>query len=242
MVNMKIVKGFGEKFPTKFECQGGEVAIPINYHGKVIIKTNVANDYFNRLKDTGYFDHDNKNIKISNVDLRNGQLTIKVKPWHDAQIGDKQKCVFSFSDCQNVEPLSCEIEMIISKEREIDNNNDDNDNTKIKMPDIHFENKKEAHDFDDESGAIVVVGQENTTIYVNRNNKYLENIIFREAEDKKEYYLNTFKNAVGLQTLALYDKFKDSENVDDIVAKSSSAIAMSMIAVIQATGKEICNY
>ena len=49
-----------------------------------------------------------------------------------------------------------------------------------------------------------------------------------------------FKNAVALQTFALYNQLKEDDNNN--YEKASNAIAMSMIATIQVTGKEICKY
>ncbi|MDC9721383.1 MAG: hypothetical protein PSN34_01245 [Urechidicola sp.] len=231
----------GELFPTIFECQrNGIVKIPINSSKRVLIKTDVVNDYLSRLKDTGSFDYDNKNISISNTNLKNGEFTITVNPWDNAKIGDQQTCVFSFSDCQNVEPLSCSIDMIIVEAK---NNPQPTPPSpkepKIKTPDIHLV-KKEDQDFSDESGAKVIEGQEGITIYVNRNNKYLESILEREPEDRKQYYETAFKNAVGIQTFALYNELKGNE--DNNYEQASIAIAMSMIAVIKETGREICKY
>jgi hypothetical protein len=105
---------------------------------------------------------------------------------------------------------------------------------KSKIPGILLVNKEEQN-FTEESGAKVVEGPEGITIYVNRNNKYLEDILRREPNDRKDYYEDAFKNAVGLQTFALYDKLKDNE-------ESNCEQASSAIAIIQATGKEICQY
>lgn len=99
--------------------------------------------------------------------------------------------------------------------------------------------KKEEQDFNDKSGAKVIEGSDGITIYVNRNNKYLESVLKREPEDRKQYYETAFKNAVGLQTLALYNQLKDN---GDSYEQASSAIAATMIAVIKETDREICNY
>lgn len=231
----------GKKFPTIFECQkNGLIEIPINSFKKIVIKTDVVNDYLSRLKDCGIFDYDNENIYISKTNLKDGEFTITVKPWSNATLGDRQTCIFSFSDCQNIEPLSCNIDMKIVKA--IDRNPNPNPNPKqpkIKVPEIYFA-KKEEYDFSDESGAKVIESGDDITIYVNRNNKYLESILKREEQDRKEYYETAFKNAVGLQTFALYSKLKDNE--ENNYEQASSAIAMSMIAIIKETGKKICKY
>lgn len=231
----------GELFPTIFECQrNGVVEIPINAYKRIVIETNVANDYLSRLKDTGIFDYDNENINVSNTNLRDGKFTITVKPWHNAQIGDKQTCVFSFSDYQNVEPLSCQIEMVIVKKNKPKiTTSKKKKQPKIKAPNIYLVEKEE-QGFDDKSGAKVVEGQEGVTVYVNRNNKYLEDVLEREPKERKEYYEKAFKTAVGVQTLALYEELKNQENNN--YEKASSAIAMSMIAIIKETGKQISQF
>jgi hypothetical protein len=230
----------GKLFPTIFEYQKNSVAeVPINSYKKILIKTDVANDYLSRLKDTGRFDYDNKNINVSKTNLKDGTFTITVKPWNNAQIGEQQTCRFSFSDCQNVESLSCTIKIKIVVDTSERRSSRDKKQPKIKVPDIHLV-EKSAQDFNDESGAKVIEGEDGVVIYVNRNNKYLESILKREAEDKREYYETAFKNAVGLQTFALYNQLKECDNNN--YEKASSAIAMSMIATIQATGKEICKY
>lgn len=231
----------GKLFPTMFEHQkNGVVKVPINSYKKIVIKTDVVNDYLRRLKDTGRFDYDNENMNITNTNLKDGIFTITLKPWHDAQIGEQQTCRFSFSDCQNVEPLSCTItmEIVVATDNK-KNPKPDKKQSKIKVPDIILVPKKD-QDFKNESGAKVIESDDNIVIYVNRNNKYLEAILAREPEDRKQYYETAFKNAVGLQTFALYNQLKEDENSD--YEKASSAIAMSMIATIQVTGKEICKY
>jgi hypothetical protein len=232
----------GKQFPTKFECQrNGVVEIPINASKRIVITTDVANDYFSRLKDAGSFDYDNENINISKNNLKNGKFTITVKAWNNAIIGDKQDCTFSFSDCQNVDPLSCHIKMTIVKAR-ITDNPSPQPPKKSKTPDIFLVNKED-QGFTAESGAKVVEDSEGgITIYVNRNNKYLESILKRESADRKQYYETAFKTAVGVQTFVLYEKFKNNESESSIYEKASSAIAMSMIAIIKQTGKQICQY
>ncbi len=231
----------GKLFPTMFEHQkNGVVKVPINSYKKILIKTDVVNDYLSRLKDTGHFDYDNENINVLKTDLKDGIFTVTVEPWNDAQIGEQQTCKFSFSDCQNVESLSCTIKMeiVIAADNER-KPNPDKKQSKIKVPDIRLV-KKADRDFSDESGAKVIESGDGIVIYVNRNNKYLESILAREPEDRREYYEMAFKNAVGLQTFALYNKLKEDENSN--YEKASSAIAMSMIATIQVTGKKICKY
>lgn len=233
----------GELFPTLFDCQRkGIIAIPINSFARIKIKTDVVNDYFSRPKDSGHFNYNNDNINVSNNKLHNGIFTVTVKPWHNAQIGDEQACTFSFSDCQNIEPLSCTVNMVIVEKRKKNEPTRKPPQKGINEPEIIFENKGEACGFNENSGVKVVEGQDGVVIYVNRNNKYLESIIEREPNDRKEYYLDAFKNAIGFQMLSIYHQFKEGENVEDIIDKASSGIAMTMIAVIKTTGKKIANF
>lgn len=233
----------GKRFPTFFNCKKNIIEIPINSYKRIIIDTDANDDYFS--SEDGKFNFTNKEIKVKNSSLRNGKFTITVEPWENAKIGETKTCTFSFKDYRSnslSKPLSCEVKMqIIPKIKKQTHKTGKIKNIQgVKTPEFKWVKKSQwdDHNFNEFSGARISEDFDGVTIYVNRNNKYLEKTLYNENKEHKTHYLNTFKVAVGTQTLALYQKL-ENDNGENNYEEASSAIAMTMLAVIKETGKEI---
>ena len=254
----------GKMFPTYLKPtnleEGGLKSIPVNSYRWVECKTDAQNDYLIREASQGEFLHPTSDVLPNSGSLRNGKFRIKVSPPKNAKVGDAISVQFGFKDSnpERATPLLFDVTIKISNQEETTiNPNRDKTNTRKKedptrnFPDIEWVEKKDwdDHNYSDESGGYVSVGEE-LIIYVNRDNKYLLSLVSRERdEDKREIIRHRFKFGVGILTLAMYKKLiHDSEKEisdgreeydgDAVLRLASSAIAAHIVTLIERLGGE----
>lgn len=238
----------GGNFPSYLrQKHKNTIEIPINSYKKIRLETDVVNDYLTRNHDRGKFNYNHKNnSNLNNAPLNNGRFEITIKPWKDAQEGDTQTYQFSFSDVQNLEPVGCEVKcVIVAKVKPNTNNNNSNNGTNtnkkktVKAPNILWVQRKDwsNHNFTEQSGARITTDDENMTIYVNEDNKYLKEVLSHcdDDESQKIIYKNVFQLSTAIFTTALFKQFKN--DYKDEYRKASNAISAHVISVIKHLSK-----
>ena len=247
----------GNKFPTYlklYKPSNGILHLPVNTYRKIICETDVVDDYFGRELSPGEFVSSFSQEECPRSEkLRNGRLTITVHPSKNAAVGDNIKGTFGFSDADHPLPLNVEIKIVFAREEEKINKPTGETIGKVgktpiqKFPDIIMveEDKWDEYDFDEMSGARVAESNEETTIFVNRDNKYLKVHLENEVrEDRRDLAIHRFKYGVSILTLAMHKKFKDkydnesgNDNWDDYVRFASASISAHVVTLITKLGE-----
>ena len=248
----------GKKFPTflKIIRPDGVLNLPINTYRYIECRTDVENEYLGRPIDPGELVWKSENNKLTHgAILRNGKLKIRVKPSPGAVIGESVSASFGFSDSNRPEPLMKNVSICFCAEEKTKTNKpgQTKDTTgkshapAHQFPKIVFVYEKDwgIYDFDSESGAKCIDGEEGFVIYVNGDNKYLKRQLEMEAkESERELTSDIFRFAVGIFTLSIYIKFdkKSKEedpnfsNCDEHIKQASSAISAYVITLIKELG------
>jgi len=238
----------GEKFPTELKLlnpQDGVLLLPINTYRIIRCKTDAENNYLSREFEQGKFLWDNPDIP-HRVSLRNGELRIRVYPPINAPVGYTTKATFGFDDGRAI-PLTQDVTVKIEEEVATSTNPPGETRTPKQeltqqFPNIVWVKETEwnDHGFDENSGAYCADSQEGFTIYVNRDNRSLLQLLASESdENERELTLNIFMLAVGILTLAIQNSFDKGEGVDDWdnhLKYASSAISSQIVTLIKKLG------
>lgn len=258
-----IVPFKGKKFPTflkplnlRTEGQVFVKEVPINAYRKIECGTDAENEYLSRLDSPGEtWCSLSPDVAPHSVKLRNGTATFTVKVPKSAAVGDECYIEFGFRDNgQNVLPLKFGV-LIRYVEAEETTNGRTGKKTDIKekvndslaLP--RFEWVAEAdwsnHSFDENSGAYVSTG-ENTTVYINHDNKSLQRMRIKEKDEAaRQVYETMFKFGLGIFALSIHRKALAASNVEeqkvtvdveDSVLLATSGIAPHIITVIKRLG------
>lgn len=253
-------KFVGEKFPTFLKLTkpaDGVLQLPVNTHRRIECDTDAEDQYFGRTADTGRFftTLDGGDASYSRK-LRNGKLRITVSPPENAQVGKSIKAEFGLDDSSRPEPLSVPVEIVFAppEKTQTGGGRDTGGVRKRHADDLKFpaiiEVTKEEwgdHGFDDNSGAYCAESDEGTTIYVNRDNERLRQLLVSEREPgRRELTIHRFKFGVGILTFAMHKKFKDESKANggddsdvwnEHVRLASSAIAAHVVTLITRLGE-----
>ena len=251
----------GNKFPTYIELykkSDAKKKIPINAKRRIIFKCDAENDYLTRDATPGriYFNNESgsgsgkRKINYDYGELRDGKITLTLSGGHTTQIGDVEKCEFGFEDDSRAQPLTAPFEIEFTKEEPPPSSSPSDAATRrvavsrAAMPRIEWVEKNEWEDrgFNEETGAHVsevgddAAGTKEIIIRVNKDNKYLHTI--REKKKDQPHIETIFKFGLAALTLAVYEKMKDDVAIDDeAYKKASSALARSIVQVVQHTSQ-----
>lgn len=251
----------GNEFPTKIELykkSDVKKKIPINARRRIIFKCNAENDYLTRDATPGriYFNNESvggsgrRKINYDYGELRDGKITLTLSGGHETQIGDVEKCEFGFEDDSRAQPLTTHFEIEFTKEEPPPSSSPSDAATRrvavsrAAMPRIEWVEKNEWEDrgFNEETGAHVsevgddAAGTKEIIIRVNKDNKYLHTI--REKKKDQPHIETIFKFGLAALTLVIYEKMKDDVAIDDeAYKKASSALARSIVQVVQHTSQ-----
>lgn len=255
----------GKKFPTFIEPlnlkkEDGKYIkeVPVKGYRRIECGTDAENGYLSRKDSPGQpWGSLEGKVLPWKVALRNGTATFTISAPESAEIGQTIEAEFGFMDeGRNVEPLKFSVTIkFVAEEKTSTQPSGKKTNTKedekknLGMP--HFEwvtkNDWSDHGFDEEAGAYVSTGEE-TQIFINRDNRFLE--IMRVAErDEAERTVkeSMFKLGLGIFALSIFrkvtEKAKDVDykgaDPEDIVRISTSAMAAHIITVIRHLGAGI---
>lgn len=251
----------GKKFPTflnplnlKKEDDHFVKEIPIHGYRRIECGTDAENEYLSRIDSPG-----NPWCSLSDgqlpwsVKLWNGTASFSVKAPQNASVGQVMQAEFGFMDeGKNFEPLKFSVRIkFVEEEKPFvspagkKTDTKDNEKKSIGMPYFEWVNQDQwsEHSFDADSGAYVLTSEE-TCVYINRNNRYLEMMRVSEKDDAARTVKEAmFKLGLGIFALSIHrkasDKAKDESSnmeAEDIVRLSTSAMAAHVITVIRHLG------
>lgn len=255
----------GKKFPTFLEPlnlkkEDGKYIkeVPINGYRRIECGTDAEDGYLSRLDSPGqpWSSLDVKTLAWK-VSLRSGTATFTLTAPINAVEGQTVDAEFGFVDVgRNFEPLKFAVAIkFVAEEKK--NINPKGEKTKTKedekknlgMP--HFEwvtqDTWNEHNFDESSGAYVSSGEE-TCVYINRDNRYLEKMrVIERDEAERTVKESIFKLGLGIFALSLYSKATgkekevgyDSPDADEFVRLATCAVAAHIITVIRHLGAGI---
>jgi len=267
-----VEKYRGKYFPTYLRpmdrrLRQGEIKeIPINTYRRIVCETDVRNDYLSRAKDRGEVMCPAPDIIKNRNSLRDGKLTITVTPPEGAQVDQLITAYFGFTDSNclhNPLGFNLNIKIVSPEEKEKQDSGrhhrDRQSRPAFNFPQIRWVTKEEwsEHNFDEMSGAAINTSEEGYTIYVNKDNKYLKAVLYREPdESKRTQYEHWFKYGVGIRTFSIYRKMnpdrdaKTEEGItltdhapsrdydsDQAYQDASSAIAAHIVTIIKQLGR-----
>ena len=253
----------GKPFPTFLEPVNAKELngryikkLPINTCRRIRFRTDANNDYLSRTNSPGQ-SYCNPDIPEKSVKLRNGIASFTIWPPPDAKVGDKICCDIGFEDnCDfRPSPLYASFTIEITEAEKTGNNptsplkeTKDREKPRYSNP-IHWVEKDDwgEYDFDEKSGAAVVVGDDGIKVHVNRAHERLVEMK-RGTADEAVIKLNEsrFKISLGLLTLSVYryyekneeDVAERAEDAADLAKEASKGIATYILSIIRILGKE----
>lgn len=253
----------GKKFPTLLAPLNlkseGEIFIkdvPINAYRKIECGTDAENEYLSRIDSPGEswcsLSHD---AMPHSVKLHNGTATFTIRAPKGVRIGEERVAEFGFIDNgPNVSPLKFSVLVRYTKEEDKKNpkggvRTDTNNKNKptLALPRFQWVSEQDwgEHSFDGGAGAYVSTDDE-TTVYINRDNRALHALRLREKDDAQRSIFETmFKFGLGVLSLAIHKRAAQGGSSDDvpvgiesedIVRLSTSAIAAHIVTLIRRLG------
>lgn len=252
----------GKKFPTFLEPlnlkkENGKYVkeIPINSYRRIECGTDAEDGYLSR-KDSPGTPWSSLDVKALawKVSLRSGTATFTITAPANAVVDDTIDAEFGFTDQgTNPEPLKFAVTIRFTAEEKT-NVNPKSPPTKTKedekknlgMPHFEWVGKTEwsEHGFDEESGAYVSSGEE-TNVYINRDNRFLELMRVSERDEAERTIKESmFKLGLGIFALSIHRKATEKakeENYDgtdpeEFVKLATGAMAAHIITVIRHLG------
>jgi hypothetical protein len=254
----------GKKFPTFLRLlnvreEDGQYVkdVPINARRRIECGTDAEDEYLVRVDSPGKFwcSVSPKELQCS-LNLHNGVARLTVWPPERAEKGQSVVAEFGFVDNgPNIEPLKVSV-LVRFTEPEPAEKNARGEPAKgvhqvqgAGQPQFQFVGKEDwaEYSFDDDSGAYVAAGEAGTTVYVNRDNRYLVNMRVTEKDEAKRVTNeNTFKMALGLIALAIFkkgatgaaDPEERTANVDpeELTRRATSAVAPYIVTIVRRLG------
>jgi hypothetical protein len=252
----------GKKFPTfltplNLKKEDGKYVkeIPINSYRRIECGTDAEDGYLVRKNSPGIA-WSSLDIKALawRVSLRSGTATFTIMAPDNVTVGDTIEAEFGFMDQgANPEPLKFVVTLRFTAEEKTNVNRKspptktrDDEKKNLGMPYFEWVNKSEwaAHTFNEESGAYISLG-EKTTVYINRDNRYLELMRVSERDEAERITKESiFKLGLGIFALSVHrkatEKNKEEEgddiDPDDFVRLATGAIAAHIITVIRHLG------
>lgn len=221
----------GKQFPTflraldlKEEEEGRFVKdLPENTYRRAKFGTDAANDYLTRNDSQGVVVciYESGKLGISRT-LLDGTLKLKIEPGQSAKLGDEIQVTIGFNDNSRTEPLSVNFFVRIVEaeptEKSARGENEKNKSSKTGegtgQPEFVAVSKSEwsSHSFDDDSGAYVSLSDQAPRVYINIDNRYLVDMRLRERDEAtRKLNENIFKMGLGILSLALYKKARDTQ-------------------------------
>lgn len=237
----------GKEFPTFLTPKKkGEVGIPLGGSRQITCETDASNDYLVRSRTSGRLLRPTAEVLPNRASLRNGRLTLVMQPWDGASVGEAREVQFGFVDSSREHnPLTFKLAVKIApKGKAKTRSRPRTASPKLEFPDIQWVRKEKWPGFDDESGAEVREGGK-ITVYVNRDNKHLLDLLQREKDEKRRGALEeAFRYSVGLSTLAMYRRLHKgegsaSEEAEKVLRDASAAIAEHMVLLVRQLGRNL---
>ena len=255
----------GKKFPTfldplNLKKEDGKYIkeVPINGYRRIECATDAEDGYLSRMGSPGqpWSSLDVKTLAWK-VSLRSGTATFTVTAPSNALEGQTIDAEFGFMDeGKNFEPLKFAVTIkFVAEEKKNINPKGEKKKTKedekknLGMPHFKWVTKDNwnEHGFDNTSGAYVVSGEE-TCVYINRDNLYLEKMRVSERDEAERTVKESiFKLGLGIFALSLYSKAAEQEKIggsdgldpEEFVQLATCAVAAHIITVIRHLGAGI---
>ena len=255
----------GKKFPTFLELintkkEDGKFIkeVPLKGFRLITCGTDAEDAYLSRLDSPGkpWSSLDTKALAWK-VSLRSGTARFTITaPAHVIE-GDTIDAEFGFvDDGSNPEPLKFAITIkFVAEEKKSINPSSPQTRTRedekknLGMPHFGWISKDDwaEHSFDENSGAYVVTGEE-TCVYINRDNRYIEKMRVAERDEaERTYKEQIFKLGLGLFALSLHSKATEKEkdgdcaglDTEEFVKLATTAVAAHIITIIRHLGAGI---
>ena len=255
----------GKQFPTFLEPlnlkkEAGKYIkeIPIKGYRRIECGTDAEDSYLSRPDSPGrpWSSLDVKDMAWK-VSLRSGTATFTLSAPSHAKEGDTIDAEFGFVDEGiNQNPLKFAVTIkFVGEEKTRKNPEGKKTNTKedekknLGMPRFEWVSREDwsEYNFDETSGASVSSGEE-TCVYINRDNRYVEMMrVAVRDEAERTVRESIFKLGLGIFALSLYCKIKainDADvhsnfDIDEFVETATSAMAAHIITVIRHLGAGI---
>ena len=240
----------GKQFPSFLQpphLEDGVKPVPIDGFGVIECKTDACNDYLERLHDPG------ERVQPSPSELphqfaspHNGKVRIVVHPPESSSIGDIIPVSFGFKDSSRPEPLQFDVKVKIADAEGARRRGGRGRRTDTRQvtepavdaPEFKWATKESDSDFTEDSGAKVSIADGRCIVWVNRSNRQLQHLLFKEGnEEKRASIENRFRIGVGILTLAMYKKLvhgkvNESETWFEALNEASSAVATHVVSLI----------
>lgn len=254
----------GNKFPTFLkplnlrEENGIFVKeVPVNSHRRIECGTDAADDYLTRVDSPGeaWCSLDEKEMPHA-VKLRNGTARFTIYPPKTTVPGKSVEVEFGFKDFgRNLEPLKFKVLIRYTEAEETTTNpsgkkRDTKDDQRKAIGEPKFtwvlETEYGEHNFDNDSGAYVAVG-ETTEVFVNHDNRYLKAMRVSEKDEAARLLNeNMFKIGLGLFALAIHRSATNAGEgeaqaqrhmePEDITRLATKGLAPYVVTVIRRLG------
>ncbi len=255
----------GKKFPTFLEPLNLKKdndkyikEVPINGYRRIECGTDAEDGYLSRLDSPGkpWSSLDVKALAWK-VSLRSGTASFTLAAPSNAVEGQTVEAEFGFiDDGRNFEPLKFAVTIkFVAEEQK--NVNPKGNKTKTKedekrilgMPHFEWVTKSDwnEHNFDETSGAYVSTGEE-TSVYINRDNRFLELMRVTERDEAERTVKESiFRLGLGIFALSLHSKVTekakevnyDVPDAEEFVRLATCAVAAHIITVIRHLGAGI---
>lgn len=246
----------GKKFPTFLEplnLRQEEAKyvkdVPINGYRRIECGTDADNDYLSRVDSPGEaWSSLEPNQMPHSVSLRNGTATFTVRAHKHAKPGEVAEAEFGFMDVgRNLDPLKFAVQIRYTeaeapKAGKPGKKKDADQDTKPSIGMPRFEWVKETdwteHDFDEDSGAYVDIG-EKTVVYLNQDNRYLRALRVRQKDEATRILDgNMFRFGLGILALSIHRKAsqQNADTAEAVVRLATEAMAPHIITVIRRLG------
>ena len=246
----------GKKFPTFLEplnLRQEEAKyvkeVPISGYRRIECGTDAENDYLSRVDSPGEAWCSLEPHEMPHgVSLRNGTAMFTVRAPKHAKPGEAANAEFGFTDVgRNLDPLKFAVQIRYTeaetpKSGKPGKKRDTKEDTKPSLGMPRFEWVKEAdwseHDFDEDSGAYVDIG-EKTVVYLNQDNRYLRALRVREKDEAARILNeNMFRFGLGILALSIHRKASqpDADAAEAVVRLATGAMAPHIITVIRRLG------
>lgn len=255
----------GKKFPTFLEPlnlkkENGKYIkeVPINGYRRIECGTDAEDAYLSRLDSPGrpWTSLDAKALAWK-VSLRSGTAMFTLTAPSNAVEGQTIDAEFGFvDDGANPEPLKFAVTIKFVAEEQTKNSpkgpktgTKEDEKKSLGMPHFEWVNKGywSEHNFDESSGAYISSGEE-TCVYINRDNRYLEMMRIAERDEAERTVKESiFKLGLGIFALSLHCKTTEKEkevghdgpDAEEFVRLATSAMSAHIITVIRHLGAGI---
>lgn len=252
----------GKKFPTLLEPlnlkkENGKYVkeIPVHGYRRIECGTDAEDGYLSR-KDSPGTPWSSLDVKALGwkVSLRSGTATFTIAAPSTAVEGETIDAEFGFVDeGDNPEPLKFSVLIRFTAEEKTNVNpkgtttkTKDDEKKNLGMPHFEWVSKDNwsDHNFNEESGAYVSSGEE-TNVYINRDNRFLELMrVLERDEAERTIKESMFKLGLGIFALSIHRKATDkseeenyaSTDPEDYVRLATGAMAAHIITVIRHLG------